>query len=251
VSQSLSTTTKIKLSDQQLDSLLNDGFVHLRGVLTNQKLLEEMGQQIRTLDISKIGMVGMHNSMNTNPFIRALVNDTNIRSVFEQIAKHTFANAPEVNCPMVFQLQGGRHHNLDELHYGKVSPWGDHCSFHMDAFPTDVTDNHKEPDSLVLWIALSHSKAPMAIWRESHRNWGSAWAKCANDSTTIHRNCFDLDCAKEILGASKIWAADVEPGDMFLWNKRTLHAGLEQETDRVALTIRWVSDTTLGKELIG
>jgi hypothetical protein len=241
----LSTTTKFKLSDQELDSLWNDGFVFLRGVLTNQKLLKEMGQQIRTLTAAKIGLGAMHNSMNTNPFVRALLNDTNVRSIFEQIAKHTFGNENEVNCPMVFQLQGGQHHNLDELHYGKTSPWGDTCSFHMDTpgwetYPDFITpDKRKEPDALVLWIALSHSKAPLAAWRESHLNWGPAWAKCANDSTTFHRFCFDLDCTKEFLDSSKIWAADVEPGDMILWNKRTMHAGLQQETDRVALTFRW------------
>merc|ERR1719356_372318 len=120
----------------------------------------------------------------------------------------------------------------------------------MDAFPEDVTDNHKEPDALVLWVALSHSKAPFATWRESHRNWGSAWGKCANDSspTVIHRWCFDLDCTKEILGGSKISAPDVEPGDMILINKRTIHAGLQRETDRVALTLRWVKDPKLGKD---
>jgi hypothetical protein len=251
VSQSLSTTTKFKLSDQELDSLLNDGFVFLRGVLTNQKLLEEMGQQMRTVTVGNIGLSGMHNSLNTNPFVRALVNDTNIRSMIGQIAGHTFGKEDIINCPMVFDLQKGQHHNLDELHYGKTSPWGDSCSFHMDAFPTDVTDNRKEPDALVLWIALSHSKTPFATWRESHINWGSAWGKCANDSTTTHRWCFDLDCTREILGGNKIWAADVEPGDMILLNKRTMHAGLQQETDRVALTVRWVRDQTLGRERIG
>jgi len=259
VSQSLSTTTKFKLSDQELDSLLNDGFVFLRGVLTNQKLLEEMGQQMRTLEMRNIGLSGMHNSMNTNPFVRALVNDTNIRSMIEQIAGHTFGkeDVMPINCPMVFDLQKGQHHNLDELHYGKTSPWGDPCSFHMDTpgmetYSDFITpDKRKEPDALVLWIALSHSKAPFALWRESHRNWGSVWGKCANDSTRIHRWCFDLDCAKEILGGSKIWAPDVEPGDMILFNERTIHAGLQQETDRVALTVRWVRDPTLGKERIG
>jgi hypothetical protein len=250
VSQSLSTTTKFKLSDQELDSLWNDGSVLLRGVLTNQKLLEEMGQQISTVNPA---LNSGRNLMNINPFFRALINHTNVRSMFEQIAKYTPWNVPvEVNCDAkFFKVHGGPHHNLDELHYGKTSPWGDICSFHMDAWPEDVTDNRKEPYSLSLWIALSHSKAPFALWRESHRNWGSVWGKCANDSTRIHRWCFDLDCAKEILGGSKIWAPDVEPGDMILFNERTIHAGLQQETDRVALTVRWYSDPTLSKQQIG
>jgi hypothetical protein len=100
VSQSLSTTTKFKLSDQELDSLWNDGSVLLRGVLTNQKLLEEMGQQISTVNPD---LNGGRNLMNINPFIRALINHTNVRSMFEQIAKHTPWNVPvEVNCDAKF-----------------------------------------------------------------------------------------------------------------------------------------------------
>lgn len=257
MSQSLSTAETRKLSAHEMDSLWNDGFVFLRGVLTNQKRLEKMAENLPasedfvrrncfwwTGDVSCAYTV-MKKSMNTIPEIRALVNHTIVRSLFEQVAKKKFGSSPPITAPQVFLKTHGDHHELKDLHFGKAPPWSPDatCTVHQDEFPPDPTDTGKTPHELTLWIAMSHSTAPLALFRGSHSTWGSAFGKCANSTENgNHRWCWDLQCTKDNLGESTMWAANVEPGDMILMNKRTIHLGMEQETDRIALTMRYEID---------
>jgi hypothetical protein len=240
--QSLSTTETYKLTAHDLDSLQNNGFAFLPGVLTNRKLLEELGKELTPLSYVPIEI--MHRSMNYFAGARALVNDTNVRSIFDHFAKQQpgFALPARVIAPMVFHKSPGKHHTREELHFGKAAPWNnfDKCDFHTDSYPEDVTDASKDPMWLTLWIALSYTKEPLGIFRESHYKWGSVWGKCANDTSpgVDHRWCYDLQCVKDNLGDDKLWATDVAPGDMILFNARAIHGGIEQEMNRVALTVR-------------
>jgi hypothetical protein len=243
--QSLSTTETFKLTAHDLDSLQNNGFAFLPGVLTNRKLLEELGKELTFLE--GVPVIDRHRSMNHYAGIRALVNDTNVRSIFDHFTKEQpgfegFVPPARVVSPMIFHKSPGKHHTLEELHFGKTAPWGKDykCEFHTDSFPEDVTDARKSPKWLTLWIALSYTKEPLGIFRESHYKWGSVWGKCANDTSpgVDHRWCYDLQCVKDNLGDDKLWATDVAPGDMILFNARAIHGGIEQEMNRVALTVR-------------
>lgn len=230
IKQSLSTTELRRMSAEEVDSLVNDGFVFLPRVLTNRKLVESLGRQIAKFTTEDTTV--QHHLLNSHPAVRALTDDKNLGSLLDSLKNEESAGRWPWRSPKIFKFEAGSHHNLDDLHFNYKPPWGNGI-FHQDAWNENLESQAKFPANLTLWIAMSHSTEPFAIFRGSHYTWPSFFTKCSG-----YHHCWDFQCVEDHLGAQKLWSTNVEPGDMILFNAAAIHGGIEQETERTALTIR-------------